>query len=414
MYKSILLTLNAWLLCVFSGSSFSLQLFDRTSFLYDVGSNGVLMQGTRDAYAGLYYLRVNGTDYVGHITHLSPDGREVHSSLFTEPDSGLKIRRQVYVSKTQNFARFSEILFNSTDTPITVDIEIYGQFGTGKYTVAEPKKAHFLITSEVTEVVLSPKPVLLHYHSQVNNPVTATHTLNNRQLSWIYPQVTVPAQSQIRLIYFVAQTTDVAMANQIATEIHTNSSTALYECIELETGDCQQSLNFEPPQASPRDEEDDGDFSQAQVLNVGALWNGVLDTQDAWSLRRNATPADAYSLNLRAGETVTIRMSASFNAYLYLFQDINAETLLATNDDRTANTNHAEIVFNATEDGTYYIEATAYQRKESGSYTLEILAGAINRQPTAYPFDFTAENFTAPATVTLTDFNTDLDGDIVL
>ncbi|RKZ41646.1 MAG: hypothetical protein DRQ49_04445 [Gammaproteobacteria bacterium] len=413
MYKSILLTLNAWLLCVFSGSSFSLQLFDRTSFLYDVGSNGVLMQGTRDAYAGLYYLRVNGTDYVGHITHLSPDGREVHSSLFTEPDSGLKIRRQVYVSKTQNFARFSEILFNSTDTPITVDIEIYGQFGTGKYTVAEPKKAHFLITSEVTEVVLSPKPVLLHYHSQVNNPVTATHTLNNRQLSWIYPQVTVPAQSQIRLIYFVAQTTDVAMANQIATEIHTNSSTALYECIELETGDCQQSLNFEPPQASPRDEEDDGDFSQAQVLNVGALWNGVLDTQDAWSLRRNATPADAYSLNLRAGETVTIRMSASFNAYLYLFQDINAETLLATNDDRTANTNHAEIVFNATEDGTYYIEATAYQRKESGSYTLEILAGAINRQPTAYPFDFTAENFTAPATVTLTDFNTDLDGDIV-
>jgi len=75
MYKSILLTLNAWLLCVFSGSSFSLQLFDRTSFLYDVGSNGVLMQGTRDAYAGLYYLRVNGTDYVGHITHLSPDGR---------------------------------------------------------------------------------------------------------------------------------------------------------------------------------------------------------------------------------------------------------------------------------------------------------------------------------------------------
>jgi len=302
---------------------------------------------------------------------------------------------------------------NSTDTPITVDIEIYGQFGTGKYTVAEPKKAHFLITSEVTEVVLSPKPVLLHYHSQVNNPVTATHTLNNRQLSWIYPQVTVPAQSQIRLIYFVAQTTDVAMANQIATEIHTNSSTALYECIELETGDCQQSLNFEPPQASPRDEEDDGDFSQAQVLNVGALWNGVLDTQDAWSLRRNATPADAYSLNLRAGETVTIRMSASFNAYLYLFQDINAETLLATNDDRTANTNHAEIVFNATEDGTYYIEATAYQRKESGSYTLEILAGAINRQPTAYPFDFTAENFTAPATVTLTDFNTDLDGDII-
>jgi PKD repeat protein len=406
MYKSFWIKLSILSLYVLSSPSFSLPLFDGKSFLYDIGSNGALKYGTRNAYSGMYYLRVNGANYVGNIEQLSPDGREVHHETFTELGSGLEVKRYFYVSKTENFARFSEILRNPTDAPITVDVEIYGQLGGEKHT-AILDQDHFLITDDVINGISGVMPVLLHYHSQVNNPVTAKHSLSDNQLNWVYSDVTIPAQSQVRLIYFVAQTTDVNIAQQVATQIYTNP-TVLYEgMVALE-----QSLTFEAKQPTPRDGEE-GDFSKVPFLHLGELRTGALTEEDSWSLKRVATPADAYALKLAAGETVTIRMSAGFNAYLYLFQGVNGEKVVMANDDRDANTTHAEMVFTATEEGTYYIEATAHNRSERGSYALEILAGSANRPPTAYPFDFKAESFTAPATVTLTDFNTDADGDIV-
>ncbi len=404
MSKSFLI-LNALLLCVFSGQSFSLPLFDSENFLYDVGENGALMRGKLNAYLGLYYLRVNGVNYIGDIDHLSPDGREVRSAPFIEQGSGLEVKRHFYVSKTQNFARFSEILHNPTDIPITVDVEIYGKLGAKSHTTALVDQEHFLITGDVSGII----PVfLLHYHSQVNHPVTATHTLNNNQLSWVYSEITIPAQSEARLIYFVAQTTDVNVAKQVATNIYINP-TALYENID----ESAQLLNFEPQQPISREDEEVSDLSHAPFLKLGELRRGTLEEKDFWSFKRMATPADAYALNLKADETVTIRMSARFNAYLYLFQDMKAETVVAANDDREFKTTHAEIVFTAIEDGTYYIEATAHNRRERGEYTLEIISGAVNEPPTAYPFDFTGKNLISPATVTLTDFNTDKEGDIV-
>ncbi|MDM8562800.1 PKD domain-containing protein, partial [Candidatus Marithioploca araucensis] len=378
------------------------------NFLYDVGENGALMRGTRNAYLGMYYLRVNGANYIGDIDHLSPDGRETRRAPFIEQGSGLEVRRHFYVSKTQNFARFSEILHNPTDAPITVDVEIYGKLGAKSHTTALVDQAHFLITDDRTDNVSGIIPVLLHYHSQVNHPVTATHTTHNNQLSWVYSDVTIPAQSEARIIYFVAQTTDVNVAKQVATDIYINP-TALYENID----ESAQLLNFEPQQPISRENEEISDLSKAPFLNLGELRTGTLEEKDYWSFKRMATPADAYALTLEADETVTIRMSARFNAYLYLFQDMKAETIVAANDDRGAKTTHAEIVFTAIEDGTYYIEATAHNRREYGEYTLEILSGAVNQPPTAYPFDFTATTLIFPATVTLTDFNTDKESDIV-
>jgi PKD repeat protein len=409
MIQPFRLGLGALFLFLLSATpGYSLQLFDGDSFLYDIGTNGALMRGTRDAYAGMYHLRVKGTNYIGNISSLSDDGREVRRQVFVEPGSGLEIQRYLYVPKTENFARFSEILRNPTDAPITVDVEVYGKLGAGNRTVKAADQGHFLMTDEVIDNQSGSTPALLHYHSQVNSPVTASHNLRTNQLSWIYSGVTVPAQSQVRLMYFVAQTKDVDTAQQVATLIFNNPS-VLYE--NMGPAAREQSLNFKAPQAIARDGQD-ADLSNAPFLNLGELRNGQLDDQDAWSLRRLATPADAYALNLAADETVTIRMSAYFNAYLYLFQDSKGETLVAGNDDSGTNTTNAEIVFTATESGTYYIEATAHNRDERGAYALEILDGAINRPPNAYPFEFQTDNATAPAIVTVTDFSTDSDGDI--
>ena len=408
MIKPFWVKLTALLLLALSAPSFSLQLFDGKGFLYDIGKDGVLSKGTLDAYAGMYHLRVKGTDYVGDVTRLSPNGRETRREVFVEPGSQLEIRRNLYVSKTQNFARFSEILNNPTDTDVIVDVEIYGKLGSGSNTVAVVDQGNFLTTDDIINEVSGTIPVLLHYHSQVNNTITATHTLIGNQLSWVYSNVEIPKQSQVRLVYFVAQAPDIAAAQKVATFIFSNS-TALYEGMWTQVR--KELLNFTPAKPIPKDN-DAGDFSEAPFLNLGELRPGVLEENDAWSRMRVATPADVYALNLATGETVTIRMSAHFNAYLYLYQDVNGETLLANNDDRGINTTNAEIVFRAPAAQTYYFEATSHNRQERGEYALEIFSGLVNRPPNAYPIEFSKENLTAPAVITFTDFSTDTDGEI--
>ena len=398
------ITLLGWLI---SPPSFSLQLIDGDNFFYDIGQNAVLLKGSLDAYAGMYQLRVNGTNYVGQVTGLSPDGREVYYEVFTEPGSGLEIERQVYVSKTQNFARFAEILRNPSDSPLAATVEIFGKLGSGNQTVAVADQGHFLITDDLSNGNSGSKPVLLHYHSQVNNPLAATHTLIGNQLSWVYA-VTVPAQAQVRLIYFVAQTQDVAAAHRVATFIYGNP-TALYE--DIDAAAREQLINFKPPKPIPR-EDNDGGGNPMPFLNLDELRSGTLAETDSWSRQRSAIPADIYALKLESGETVTIRMAANFNAYLYLFQDQAGEILLAANDDSAVNTTNAEIVFTADHQATYYLEATAHNQREYGRYSLAVLQGAINRPPPAYALEFNQAPLAAPATVTFTDFSRDPDGEI--
>jgi PKD repeat protein len=395
-----------WLLfSLFPLPSVALQLTDGQSFVYDVGKNCVLTEGSLGVYAGMYNLRVNDTNYSGSVSSLSPDGREVRCSAFTDPGSGLEVRRNVYVSKTLNFARFSDILNNPSEKEMTVDVEVFGNLGSGNRTVVAVDQGNFLITNAGGNGESASMPALLHYHSQISHPVAAKHIVNGNQLSWRYAGVTVPAKSQVRLVYFVAQSATVEAATEAATLIF-NNPTALYEGVG--TVALTQLLNFIPPQPTPAN-----GFDQTPFLNVGERRLGVLEESDALSHGRASTPADAYALNLKTGETVTLRLSASFNAYLYLFGDAQGKTVVAVNDDAGLETTNAEIVFTSPADQTYYMEATAHDRRERGNYTLEVIKDATNQLPRAYNFEFSTEKLVAPTTVTFTDFSLDPDGQIV-
>jgi len=380
--------------CLLPLPSLALPLLDGKSFLYDIGESGVLTQGSLNAYANMYELRINDTLYLGKVVGLSPDGREVRTEVFVEPNTGLEVRRQIYVSKTLNFARFAEILRNPTEADLTANLEVFGKLGSRTQGVVD--QGNFLITNA---------PSLLHYHSQVGHPLAAVHTLNGNQLSWHYPALKIPAKSQVRLIYFVAQTTDVDAAKEVATLIF-NNPTALYE--DLDSAARQEILNFTPPQPTPQN-----GFGQVPFLNVGEHRLGVLAENDEWSHARASTPADAYAIHLKKEATVTIRLSAYFNAYLYLFGDEAGQTLLESNDDQDVQGTNAEIVFTALEDKTYYIEVTAHNRRDRGNYTLEVIEGSVNHPPRAYNFEFPTYPSVAPAEVTFTDFSVDSDGKIV-
>lgn len=383
---------------VFPALTHALQLIDSKSFIYDVSANGALQQGSLNAYNTMYQLRVNGTNFIGTISGLSTQGREVNTNFFTEPRSGLQIKRRVYVPKTQNFARFFEIIRNPTEQDITVDVEIFGALGSGKNTVVKTEQQQFLITEDSR----GNQPTLLHYHSQVGSAMTATYSLDNGQLRWVYPKLTIPAGKTKRLMYFVAQTGSVETATQVAMYIFGNPS-ALYEGI----GEGRSEIpNFTPPTPTPN-----ADFSQAPFLNVGEKRTGTLDDQDSLSHQRANTPADLYAIHLTAGQQVAIRMSAFFNTYLYLFADTAATQLIASNDDQNSDTTHAQLLFAAPQEGDYYLEATAREQDDRGGYTLEVTT-PTNLAPQVYSLQIDAPSLIAPAPLTFTDFSEDVDGEI--
>ncbi len=399
-----LIRITLLLLCYQPFSSTALSLIDGQSFLYDIGKNGALMQGTLGAYKGMYYLRVNDTAYVGHVASLSPDGREVQLDTFTDPATGLLINRNFYVSKTFNFARFTEILENPTSQDIIVNLELFGNLGSDNRTTIANEQSHFLITHELINGQTGNLPALLHYHSQVGHTFQAIHSVNGNQLNWHYPPITIPASSTRRLIYFIAQATQVDAAKQAATFIF-NNPTALYEGMDHVAQ--SQLINWIPSQPTPTT-----DFSQVPFLNAGERRLGELTEGEALSQLRVYTPADAYAINLKVEETITLKLSAAFNAYLYLFSDQKGQDLIAYNDDQGPESTNAELVFTAPKAGTYYLEVTAHHHQERGPYTLEVLAGQVNHPPKAYPFEVIDET-DSPTTLTFVDFSTDWDGEIV-
>ena len=79
--------------------------------------------------------------------------------------------------------------------------------------------------------------------------------------------------------------------------------------------------------------------------------------------------SDEYLIWLRAGETVTVTMTAStMNAYLQLF---GADGLLIDDDDSSAGGTNARLAFTATTTGAYILAASAYTG-QTGAYNLQI------------------------------------------
>jgi len=397
-------------LYLISLSANALQLLDGKSFVYDMGDNGILKKGSLNAYANMYQLRVNETNYLGIIEDMLSD-REIRTSNFTEPASGLEIARRFYVSKTHNFARYMEILYNPNNTKRVVDVEISGSLGERSDIIALTNQANLIITDDQVDTSKQSlfnkesgsAPTLLHYHSQVGNRVTATHHLEGNQLKWTYNDVIVPANSRIRIVYFIAQTQDFNAANAVANFIFSNPS-ALYEGLS-EVGQ-SQIINFIPPALSTTD------ISNIPFLTVGETRTGNLRESDRLSSRRAETYADVYALHLEAGQRAAISMSAHFNSYLYVFKDSQGKELVASNDDDKVESIHAEVILTSPEAMTYYIEATTHYPTTYGDYTIQVRENPDNLLPRAYPFKVKPDILTAPVTVTFTDFSQDEDGHI--
>lgn len=102
--------------------------------------------------------------------------------------------------------------------------------------------------------------------------------------------------------------------------------------------------------------------------------NGVLNINNALGMndpvRRHNRRAKLYSILLEAGKAYQIDMtSAEFDAYLYLYDDLNI--LIASNDDGGGNLN-ARIFFTPLRTATYRIEAASFTGDGVGNFNLNV------------------------------------------
>lgn len=116
----------------------------------------------------------------------------------------------------------------------------------------------------------------------------------------------------------------------------------------------------------------------APPIVLGGTINGTLASNDC--IANEATNYDLYSLSLASQTTVIIGMTASFDAYLKLFNA--AGTLIAEHDDIVPGVvQDARIVIQLAA-GTYLIRARSFDPGQFGTYALSVLE-AIPGVPTA-------------------------------
>jgi|GEM_PF-761004 len=416
------------LLCLLIPCSVSaLNLSDGKSFTYDISPNGSLQSGSLNAYVNMYRLRVNEALYQSDTLELSQNGRKVITGNFTEPNSGLQVKRQVYVSKTHNIVRYMEVLSNASDEDKTVTVEVFGQLGAGEQTKVISQKPHFLITDDdikqqsnedvfgqeqavvegETTSISGSLPALLHYHSYAGTEIPAAVTVDKDFLSWRYENITVPANKTVRLIYFVAQSSTVDAANETANHIFSNTA-ALYESIGHQA--LTEISNFIPPVPHSTI-----DLESVPFITIGETRNhGSIHNDDGLSFFRASTPADVYAITLQAGQEIAVHMSAGFNSYLYLFErQEEGIQLLSSNDDKTVQGINAFLRFTAPATATYYIEATTHDHDTRGAYTLNVVENPANQAPLAQAIHTSTSHVNTPATINFTDFSRDTDGTII-
>ncbi len=122
----ILLTLSG------TASASSIDLYDSKSYRYDIYDGCYMSDGQSDSYDNMYYLWINGEQYLGTRNTAEDYGREAVCGA--QSMSGLNVVRKVFVPTTENWARYLEILSNPTGSPLTVNVRVGGNLGSDSST----------------------------------------------------------------------------------------------------------------------------------------------------------------------------------------------------------------------------------------------------------------------------------------
>ena len=101
-------------------------------------------------------------------------------------------------------------------------------------------------------------------------------------------------------------------------------------------------------------------------------------TSDDCKLSFDQSFYDAWTFQVTAGQTVQITQTASFDAYLILYDPAGNE--VDENDDGPGLGTNARLTFTADQSGTYTIYANSREAGETGNYSLEVTCNTAGPQ----------------------------------
>lgn len=110
---------------------------DGDGFLWDIQADGIMVNGTGDAYDGMFRMAfsIDGGAFKNFVPS-SADGDDTNNTVTLSDDvaGSVTAGRKIYVSPTDGFARYLESFTNNGPSDISVVVRISGNLGSDSFT----------------------------------------------------------------------------------------------------------------------------------------------------------------------------------------------------------------------------------------------------------------------------------------
>ncbi len=205
------------------------SLIDGAGFLWDLTSLGTVNNGTNNAYDGGQALRLDGQPFPARSTFRS----QRQALLGPWQTSGLEVWRRVFVPDDEGFARWSESLYNPGTEPVTVQLEMRTDLGSGSSTRVIATSSGDLIFNDLDDYLMthsfvgSSSPRVGHLFANLTADVLPEAASLVNDLETLRYEIEVPAGERLIFLHFASQSADDAAALEQIDRLHRRVGGAL-------------------------------------------------------------------------------------------------------------------------------------------------------------------------------------------
>ncbi|MBD2452180.1 hypothetical protein H6G76_34775 [Nostoc sp. FACHB-152] len=220
------------------------DLIDSSGFRWDIQGNGSISDGTNDAYDG--GLSLAGFYPSLNTAQTEDNGREVLIGTVSDYPA-VQVQRKIYVPEDQSWARFLEIVTNTTSATANYTVNLNSYLGSSYSTVVDTSSGDNIFNTDDNWLVTDDgdgtgDPTLVHIIAGENRDVRPdTASLNyGYNVNFAYNLTLAPGETQI-VMHFAAQNSDQATALTKAEDL---ASLGLDALAGISSQELEQIVNF--------------------------------------------------------------------------------------------------------------------------------------------------------------------------
>jgi Ca2+-binding RTX toxin-like protein len=227
--------------------TFPTNLYDGTGYLWDILGGGSILNGTYDAYD----IGLNNLDFPSAWNaRPEDDGREVVFEAAAV--NGIQLTRKIYVPEDSGWARFLEIITNTTSTTVTYSLDLNTNLGSDGSTVlvqtstgdaALDRNDRWIVTDDANGIW---DPTMLHVFGGEDGLAPAAMALQGDNLGVRYDLRLAPGETQI-IMHFASQNLNQATAVAKGAQLAASGADAL---VGMSPEEIVQVANFVLPVGS--------------------------------------------------------------------------------------------------------------------------------------------------------------------